>query len=434
MRICSFCGSQNGDDSHFCVECGKPLSQGSICPNCGGCLNDGDVFCQNCGKRLDGQTKTSSIESPKRICSNCGASLDKDDVYCPSCGKKHGEITPSIETDVENNACEVDKEIHSTASNTTKITEDSVSRKDILEIEEGYNPWKEYRIHIIGGILVALLLGGCWWYYKTSTDRVENDKAIQQESQKLALQREKEKLDSIENAQKEELLFLENFYKELKEYSDSEVLKSYIRKKVTDKALKTLKDEYDYDCEDGECLATWLFSYEAGTDLDSLYDRKIEPVAKNTFLVTSTWGYSDGSYSPSNYRVRLGIVKDKSSYKINTIKVERNNNPTSTSNDNNSYSKYVGKWTMRRTTDDGQKMLIEVTLKENHSGEVVGFHDRGNVADVLFYEEYQQCILVDGILYMTKDGDINGRGVPKFRSASDGLYSYDNIKFTRESK
>ena len=319
MRICSFCGSQNGDDSHFCVECGKPLSQGSICPNCGGCLNDGDVFCQNCGKRLDGQTKTSSIESPKRICSNCGASLDKDDVYCPSCGKKHGEITPSIETDVENNACEVDKEIHSTASNTTKITEDSVSRKDILEIEEGYNPWKEYRIHIIGGILVALLLGGCWWYYKTSTDRVENDKAIQQESQKLALQREKEKLDSIENAQKEELLFLENFYKELEEYSDSEVLMSYIRKKVTDKALKTLKDEYDYDCEDGECLATWLFSYEAGTDLDSLYDRKIEPVAKNTFLVTSTWGYSDGSYSPSDYRVRLGVVKEGASYKIDKI-------------------------------------------------------------------------------------------------------------------
>ena len=105
---------------------------------------------------------------------------------------------------------------------------------------------------------------------------------------------------------------------------------------------------------------------------------------------------------------------------------------TITDNSNNSYSKYVGRWRLRKTTDEGQKMFIEVTLKENYSGEVAGFHDRGNVADVLFYEEYPQCILVDGVLYMTKDGDINGRGVSKLRLGSDGLYSYEYDKFVRE--
>ena len=255
MKQCTFCGAQIPDDCRFCNKCGKPVPQGKICPNCGAGIADNDVFCSHCGKRLD---------------------------KLPS-------------------------------------THESAGENIVVVNDEIYNPWKEYRIHIVGGFLVALLLGGCWWYYKTSTDRVENDKAIQQESQRLALQKEKEKLDSIENAQKEELLFVENFYKELEEYSDSEVLVSYIRKNVTDKALQTLKDEYDYECEDGECLATWLFSYEAGTEMDSLCDRKIEPVSKNTFLVTSTWGYSEGNYRRSDYRVRLGIVKEGLSYKIDKI-------------------------------------------------------------------------------------------------------------------
>jgi hypothetical protein len=117
------------------------------------------------------------------------------------------------------------------------------------------------------------------------------------------------------------------------------------------------------------------------------------------------------------------MVKErKDAERLNTI----------TENSNNSYSKFVGKWRLRKTTNEGQKMLIEVTLKENHSGEVAGFHDRGNVADILSYEEYPQCILVDGILYMTKDGDINGRGVAKLRLGSDGLYSYEYDKFVRE--
>ncbi len=235
------------------------------------------------------------------FCGNCGTELSDGAKFCPNCGEP---VLPS-KTD-NKNIIGVDNQVEGVGS-------------DRLDDEEGYNPWKEYRIHIVGCILVALLLGGCWWYYKTSMDRAESDKAIQQESQRLALQKEKEKMDSIEKAQKEELLFVENFYKELEEYSDYEVMTSIIRKNVTDKALKTLKDEYDYECEDDDCLATWIFFYEAGTDLDSLYDRKIELVSKNTFLVTSSWGYSYDSYGRSDYRVRLGVVKEGTSYKIDKI-------------------------------------------------------------------------------------------------------------------
>lgn len=51
MKQCPNCGAQIADDSRFCAECGKEISQDTVCPHCGASMNDGDVFCQNCGKK-----------------------------------------------------------------------------------------------------------------------------------------------------------------------------------------------------------------------------------------------------------------------------------------------------------------------------------------------------------------------------------------------
>ena len=72
-------------------------------------------------------------------------------------------------------------------------------------------------------------------------------------------------------------------------------------------------------------------------------------------------------------------------------------------------------------------------LKDNHSGYFAVFHVRGNKADVIAYEDYPQCILDDGVIYMTNNGDITN-GTPKLRVGTDGLYSFDNEKYVRESK
>ena len=169
-------------------------------------------------------------------------------------------------------------------------------------------------------------------------------------------------------------------------------------------------------------------------DCNKLIERKIEQESENTFLVTNTWGYEENSSFKTVYKVRLGIVKEGGSYKIDTIINVNEEEQEKAYREINQYSKYVGKWRLRRTTDEGRKMLIEITLKENHSGELAGFNERGNVADVLIYEQYPQCILEDGVIYMTKNGDINERGVPKLRVASDGLYSYDGEKYIRQSE
>lgn len=96
----------------------------------------------------------------------------------------------------------------------------------------------------------------------------------------------------------------------------------------------------------------------------------------------------------------------------------------------NDFSTYVGKWRLDRTTDDGQRMRFEISLKEDKSGEFVVFHLKGNYDDVLVFEQYPQCILEDGVIYLTKDGKITKSSV-KIKVGSDGLYSFDNEKYER---
>lgn len=53
MKQCPNCGAQIADDSRFCSECGKEITQANVCPHCGASVGEGDAFCQNCGKSLN---------------------------------------------------------------------------------------------------------------------------------------------------------------------------------------------------------------------------------------------------------------------------------------------------------------------------------------------------------------------------------------------
>lgn len=56
MKKCSYCGAQIADDSRFCSECGKEITQANVCPHCGASVGEGDAFCRNCGKNLNETT------------------------------------------------------------------------------------------------------------------------------------------------------------------------------------------------------------------------------------------------------------------------------------------------------------------------------------------------------------------------------------------
>lgn len=114
--------------------------------------------------------------------------------------------------------------------------------------------------------------------------------------------------------QSKAIAFLENFYKGLDE---DQLDYAFVKKHTTSKAIQYLADNYDYDCDGNECLATWIFLYEGGGDTGPLKTRTFEMLNKTTCKVTQTYeGYEGQDYV---YIVKLGLVKYGDTYKINTI-------------------------------------------------------------------------------------------------------------------
>ena len=104
--------------------------------------------------------------------------------------------------------------------------------------------------------------------------------------------------------------FLEKFYKEKNGREQSDEY-AYIKKNVTANGFQILKDLYDFEC-DGECLATWAFDYEEGSDIGDFKSRNILSQDDNNFLVESEYEYA-------KYSVLLTVVKEGDTYKIDRI-------------------------------------------------------------------------------------------------------------------
>ena len=106
--------------------------------------------------------------------------------------------------------------------------------------------------------------------------------------------------------------FVENFYTE---WRDAILEYDYVKQNITDNMLQLLKDEYEYDC-DGECLATWIFSYKGGGDVGELVSRQITAQDATHVLV-------ENKYDNYEYDIVLTLVKEGETYKIDNLKQER---------------------------------------------------------------------------------------------------------------
>ena len=51
MKKCYYCGQEIEDNADFCTKCGNELPD-STCPQCGADVDDNDNYCQNCGYDL----------------------------------------------------------------------------------------------------------------------------------------------------------------------------------------------------------------------------------------------------------------------------------------------------------------------------------------------------------------------------------------------
>jgi predicted nucleic acid-binding Zn ribbon protein len=380
MKQCPNCGAQIADDSRFCAECGKEIPQGTVCPYCGASISEDDAFCQNCGKKL---------------------------------------------TDIEGTTYESE-----------------VVKK---------SGFKKYLPYIIGAFVALAVIG--YFNSKDSNDSAPNDKEIQA-TDSVAEIVETETSDSgteedIKNA-------LESMYKEILNpsktvYNNDAKYTSSEYQSILNKAYDVAVDEVVLDADhwiqgqDCDKPSMSVVSVKKESDTKAIAEIKIKQFYNEAYqsrvrlallfengkwVVDDFISFGDGGEEYSEKAYLKKYIEDCQS----KIDSSSGNDYSSNSSNTSSYSKYVGRWILRKTTDGGNRMRIEVTLKDNKSGENVVFAEHGTHDEVLVYEEYQQCILNDGIIYMTKDGDINGKGVPKLRVGSDGLYSFSGEKYTKKSE
>ena len=410
------------------------------CPYCGAELNDDCLFCPECGKRMDEVPQATSPEPTKLKCPHCGASMNEGDAFCPNCGKSINEVSAEHSEEQE-------------SQQASDVSEKSTSKK--------YLP-------IIVGVIVLAILGGGWWSYKSSMEKKNVN------------------LDSLFTVNLEEV-------KEDVEGNDTELIKdafnNILNKCSSNTEFDDLGTYFLYDITGDNIPELWVYAND-GTDSNfhiytfkdkqaiSIYKDSFEPSRTSfmngksgIYISTGGMGYEEWSlfkyengkivkkevYSwsqnPANYEeveesgvkpecedIKTYKIKDKTPLdKIGNgstlieVKTDNGNADNSDGGSFKQYSDYVGTWKLNRT-ESGQKMRIEVTLKENHSGEFVVFLLKGSHDEVLVFENYPKCILTDGVIYLTKNGDITRGDVPKLKAASDGLYSFDNEKYVRDSK
>lgn len=138
MKQCPNCGARIDDDSRFCAECGKEITQANVCPHCGASIGEGDAFCGSCGKKIE-ESPQKETEQIMRVCPYCGSAIQDDDVFCQNCGRNLKDGTH---------------------------TESSITNEQIYYEEE--EPRKNWVHFILGAIALLAICGGGWWYYNSS--------------------------------------------------------------------------------------------------------------------------------------------------------------------------------------------------------------------------------------------------------------------------
>ena len=138
----------------------------------------------------------------------------------------------------------------------------------------------------------------------------------------------------------EKKAFLESFYSQL---LASDYSYAYILDNVTENALRILKEEYDYECDGGDCLAVWLFTHES-SEPGEVKSYVVSPQDANDFLVKV-------ENENEHYNVLITVVGDNSHYVIDGIE-KKYSEYISDSIDNQPVNEEVGHNEIAETNSD----------------------------------------------------------------------------------
>lgn len=320
------------------------------CPNCGAQVDDNSLFCTECGKQIP----------QDNVCPHCGASVNSGDSFCQNCGKSLKEIPNS----------------------------ESISYE-----EEPKSGFKKYLPYILGGVILLGIIGYCFLTKDdNSTDTIAIVDSANVEEAITSEQEIQAKKD-----------FIEAFYQGFDQFNDS-----YIKKYVSPKALQILKDEYDYECEDGDCLATWLFKETCSDcgDNTPIISLDIKEQNENDYLVEIK--FEDYYYGIFEYDVLLTVIKDGDTYKIDNIEKKRHTH-IGTKTDTGQSSKSSNDYSS--SSSQASSSLSKTFANEQY----VTMY----LANQTFRSNDGLAIRFDGNLRMYVDGDYAGAvSVLRFNSTS----------------
>ena len=160
----------------------------------------------------------------------------------------------------------------------------------------------------IVGLLVVLTIGLCGGTSCTSSVKTNADstEVSQQDSIQDNIQLDAEKVAACTS-------FITSFYQGLAEAED-EV--AFVQQNLTPNAIQWLKDMFDYDCPDDNCMAIYRLSSDYTGDEGSRQDLLIQAVDNDTYNVTLVYDTPDGK---NEYGLQFGLIQDGETYKIDAI-------------------------------------------------------------------------------------------------------------------
>lgn len=474
MKRCPYCGAELNDESHFCTECGKELPKGNICPHCGASVNGGDAFCTNCGKSVavtDGK-ESQSVEDdsyygeenslkkyfPYIVGGFIALIIIGGLYYCGSNPKETDKIG------VIDSINSIDSLAEVVDSSETEVVEPDTLLLKVVTFhkkEEGENCPIEVDMYAeipetenqrlsdkVNHFLYITLKDEFTWDGDSLGSYFSNYKDGQAT------------IDFYGNAKMEELSLMgggkESAY--MKKVYENENLISYSIEFVYLDAdsigkygsmAKSKKFYKTFEKKNGEWfkidptregvggLAKMIWNeIRNNVVYNPNYPKTISEedcwmgcnyiAMKNGIIIT----YDKCPYYQIDGEFYFPYSKISRFLETNTLALLGIDNY---GGGNGDYSKYVGRWRLDSTIEGGRKMRMEVKLKADKSGEFVVFQLKGNSDDVLVYEQYPQCVVMDGVIYLTKNGEIIKGKTPQLKMGSDGLYSIDNQKYVRVS-
>ena len=223
-----------------------------------------------------------------KFCSNCGAELTNGTKFCAKCGK------PINQGDNEK----------------TQVKRESKINKKVV-----------YAFLAVIGIILLIAFGTIFYsdYSERRAIKLAHEQLV---ADSLEAERqdsiEKVKLEKLEEEKKVKmeacLSYIKKFYQD---YEKTGQDGGFLRKHCTPNAIRILEEKYDYDCDEGGCLATWIFFYEAGSDSE-LVKREFVAIDENTCEVNNFWG-QNGVCNEGIYRVTIDVVEKDGQYKIDNI-------------------------------------------------------------------------------------------------------------------